>query len=481
MSGVVESFVIDTEVSTAYLDDLLKFILQRYILPNRERFTKIRRTTVDHNYFLSFKVLGPGGKWHIDAELMAGKPIQVKMVPSSDVVPKNELDRLREDLFIEVQLFEEKVRRTTLYFAWIEGEEVMAEKYPLRRRRLIYRIFSESMLFLFIIFMAGSIFLFIILGTYSPSALVYAPIVFVAFQLVMVLFSDKIIIKMGDWRVTQKNPNVHLFQYHLPVEEHEVFRKKFNRETLIKIKGEIYKKTLAVGKAVDCGTAREVLSKYGFKCVPENMSIKTVNIYEIVKRVAERFRLPVPKIVIANTILPNAAASGPSPGRGVLLITTGLLVQLEDDEILSVVGHEFSHIKGRDPLLLFALTTAEYLLRVYVFWPFLFFLGYFYLIFALGVVYFIAKFFEARADLEAAAKIEQPKVLAEALRKIGFRKLQFERIPAFRIQEWMGWDPHPPIYFRVARLEKLKDPDKVKHPLIQSIKDNIQGFLDALH
>jgi len=248
----------------------------------------------------------------------------------------------------------------------------------------------------------------------------------------------------------------------------------------MKIKAEIYERTLAIGKAVDCETVNEVFSRYGFTCRYENMSTKSVNVYEIVKKAAEKFGLPIPKIVIANTILPNAAASGPYPSRGIVLITSGLLVQLEEDEILSVVGHEFSHLKGRDPLLLFALTAVEYLLRVYVFWPFLLFFGYFYLFFALTAVYFIAKFFEAKADLEAAVRIGRPKVLAEALRKIGFRRLQFERMPAYRIQEWLGWDPHPPLYFRISRLERIQDVTRIKHPFIQSIKDNLSGFLEAL-
>jgi heat shock protein HtpX len=96
-------------------------------------------------------------------------------------------------------------------------------------------------------------------------------------------------------------------------------------------------------------------------------------------------------------------------------------------------------------------------------------------------VYFIAKFFEARADLDSAIKIGQPKVLAEALRKIGFRKLQFERSPAYRVSAWTGWDPHPPIYYRVARLNRLPDPARIKHPLLRSIKENIQGFSRAFH
>lgn len=94
--------------------------------------------------------------------------------------------------------------------------------------------------------------------------------------------------------------------------------------------------------------------------------------------------------------MPNAAASDPYPSRGVILVTTGLLVQLEEKELLSVIGHEFSHLKGRDPLILFFLASMEYLLRFYVFWPLLYVLGYFYLLLALGIVYFIAKFLNPR-------------------------------------------------------------------------------------
>jgi len=38
-------------------------------------------------------------------------------------------------------------------------------------------------------------------------------------------------------------------------------------------------------------------------------------------------------------------------------------------------------------------------------------------------------------------------------------------------------EPHPPIYFRVDRLEKLETPVEIKHPFIQSAKDVTNGFL----
>jgi heat shock protein HtpX len=194
----------------------------------------------------------------------------------------------------------------------------------------------------------------------------------------------------------------------------------------------------------------------------------------------------MPRIVVSNTLVPNAAASGPSPSRGVVLITTGLLVELEEDEIVSVLGHEFGHLKGRDPLLLYGLMGSEFLFRFYVllyFFPIFFssillFFVYFWAVMTL--LFFIAKFFEARADLISAVVIGQPQTLAKALEEIGFKRLLFERAPAYRFQEWVSFDPHPPIYFRVERLEKLQSPVEVPHPLLRSAREVTRGFFATL-
>jgi heat shock protein HtpX len=120
-------------------------------------------------------------------------------------------------------------------------------------------------------------------------------------------------------------------------------------------------------------------------------------------------------------------------------------------------------------------TGGEYLLPLYVSLPLFMFSPFLYLIVAMGIVYFIAKFFEARADLESAMVIGEPQLLPESLRKIGLRKLQFERMPTSRVHSWLTWVPHPPTYFRISRLEKMKTPLQVEHPLIQSAKDVISG------
>jgi heat shock protein HtpX len=92
------------------------------------------------------------------------------------------------------------------------------------------------------------------------------------------------------------------------------------------------------------------------------------------------------------------------------------------------------------------------------------------------IIFFIGKFFETRADLVSAMKIGQPQELANALRKIGYTRLQMERAATTRIPQWLSFDTHPPIYFRVDRLENMKNAPQVKYPLIQSVRDVFGGF-----
>ncbi len=166
-----------------------------------------------------------------------------------------------------------------------------------------------------------------------------------------------------------------------------------------------------------------------------------------------------------------------------VLITTGTFLQLNDEEIITVLGDEFGHLKGRDPLWLYGLSAVQYIFWFYVLFAYIqttsFILIFIYLWALLTLTYFIAKFFEARADLISAMVIGKPKLLADSLEKIGFQRLLYERVPAFRFQEWLSADPHPPIYFRIARLRALPEPYTEKHPLIRSANEVIRGFLHS--
>jgi heat shock protein HtpX len=305
---------------------------------------------------------------------------------------------------------------------------------------------------------------------------VYAVAAIILFQLAIVLLSDRLYLFRNNWRITPDNPRVHLIEYQLPVKEFQEFQEKFGKDTVTKMKKEIYNKTLAIGESPTCQIGEDIMESYGFKCNPESRINKVVDVYSLVKSATDQFHLAVPKIVISNTMVPNAAATGPSPSRGLILITTGLLVQLEEDEILSVLGHELGHLEGRDPVVLFSIISAEFILRFTLFLPVVLINPLLYIILVFVVIFFIGKFFETRADLVSAMKIGQPQKLASALRKIGYTRLQMERSASTRIPNWISFDTHPPIYFRVDRLENMKEAPKVKNPLWQSIRDVFGGF-----
>jgi heat shock protein HtpX len=231
-----------------------------------------------------------------------------------------------------------------------------------------------------------------------------------------------------------------------------------------------------------------IFANYGIQCSPEDFTVKTVNLYELVETAAMHFDLPMPTIVVQNTGRPNAAAAGPTARLGALMITTGLLTQLEEDELLSIIGHELSHLRAHDPLIMFIVSTLEYLFRFYIIWPYLFvggFLSYWlYTSFAFSIIYSIGKVLESRADLDSAKAVGQPLVMAEALRKITYRQLlsityDESRTQRYRRLEWLRMDPHPPTYFRIQQLENLKAPEIISHTLLKAIKNNINGFLEA--
>jgi heat shock protein HtpX len=479
------SYKIATELPASYMEKLFAFIYTQYMLPQKQRFTNFYREIADSVPFLSYVILDAQGMHLLKVEVKGTTLIEVKLIPIAESVSAADMEEAKQDVVIAVQIFEENARKATLYFAWREGADIVPETLK-KQEKSFHRLFLETQILFFVVFIAFGMVIFIILTSLYPDAFWIAPIVLIAVQFVFVFYSSSFIARTADWHITEANPTIHLLEYHLPIREHDDLKQALTRDQLLAIKKEIYDEILAKHGEIDCNAAQKFFGKHGIACQPENLVAKKVNVYELVKKVADKFGFSMPKIVVSNTMVPNAAASGPSPSRGVVLITTGLLVQLEEEEIISVLGHEFGHLKGRDPLLLYGLTSAEFLFRFYVIFQFFplffssFFLFFLYFWAVMVVIFFIAKFFEARADLVSAIKMGKPEVLAGALEKIGFQRLLYERTPSFRVQEWLGLDPHPPIYFRVDRLEKLKAPEKIKRPLIQSIKDVVSGFKDSL-
>jgi len=91
-----------------------------------------------------------------------------------------------------------------------------------------------------------------------------------------------------------------------------------------------------------------VLSWYNARIVDE---MEAPELYAIVRNLAERAGLPMPRVAIIPSETPNAFATGRDPKHAVVAVTTGLLRILDRDELEGVIGHELTHIRNRDMLI----------------------------------------------------------------------------------------------------------------------------------
>ncbi len=92
----------------------------------------------------------------------------------------------------------------------------------------------------------------------------------------------------------------------------------------------------------------------------------------MVESLANRAKIPVPRIGVAQISIPNAFAFGRTIKDGRICVTQGILSLLNDDELKAVLGHEMSHLKNRDVLTITLLSVIPMILYRIV-WQFLFF------------------------------------------------------------------------------------------------------------
>ena len=72
----------------------------------------------------------------------------------------------------------------------------------------------------------------------------------------------------------------------------------------------------------------------------------------MVRDLAGRAGLPMPRVFIMDNPQPNAFATGRNPENAAVAVTTGLLNTLSRDEVAGVIAHELAHIKNRDTLIM---------------------------------------------------------------------------------------------------------------------------------
>jgi heat shock protein HtpX len=75
-------------------------------------------------------------------------------------------------------------------------------------------------------------------------------------------------------------------------------------------------------------------------------------LHDLVERIVARNNLSKPRIAVINNRMPNAFATGKTPKSSIVAVTTGLMDQLDTEELEGVIAHELAHIKNRDVLIL---------------------------------------------------------------------------------------------------------------------------------
>lgn len=75
-------------------------------------------------------------------------------------------------------------------------------------------------------------------------------------------------------------------------------------------------------------------------------------LYELVRELCRKAELPMPRLYVIPTDVPNAFATGRDPEHAAVAVTDGILSMLNRDELAGVISHELSHVKHRDTLIM---------------------------------------------------------------------------------------------------------------------------------
>jgi heat shock protein HtpX len=211
-------------------------------------------------------------------------------------------------------------------------------------------------------------------------------------------------------------------------------------------------------------------------------------LHRTVEKLCREADLPLPKIAIMQSPVPNAFATGRSPKHAVVACTDSILRLLNRDELEAVLAHELSHVKNRDILTMtmasFIAMIASMIMQNFFFsamfggrnreggnWIIVWIVSI--IVYAISTLLILAlsRYREFAADRGSALITRNPQALISALSKISGRieavpveaKAKIEGANAFFIIPAISgnvimelFSTHPPLDKRIANLEKIE-------------------------
>lgn len=233
-----------------------------------------------------------------------------------------------------------------------------------------------------------------------------------------------------------------------------------------------------------------VLKMYGAQPIGE---AEAPVVHRIVRGLATKARIPMPKLYLIPSEAPNAFATGRNPQHAAVAVTAGILRIMDERELEGVLAHELSHVLNRDILISTVAATvagAISMLANMAQWGMMFggsrddegrstnpialiltiILA---PLAAMLIQMAVSRSREYQADASGAQLTKDPHGLASALGKLGqaSRIVQMDANPAtahlFIVNPLSGrslmslFATHPPLEDRIARLEAMR-PDTMR-------------------
>ena len=199
------SYSISTEVPASYYGKLFDFMYTQYLIPQKQRFTNLSKATTQTSDRILIRHARRQGRLIIKVEISGTTAINAVITPLESEVSDAAVEEAKQDIVIATEMFEEKARKATWYFAWREGEDIVPEKVRLHEKSF-RRLFLETQILFFVVFIVLGMGLFIVVYTLYPKWFWVVPISLILVQFVFVLFSDKIIGRSSDWTITKITP-----------------------------------------------------------------------------------------------------------------------------------------------------------------------------------------------------------------------------------------------------------------------------------
>jgi len=227
---------------------------------------------------------------------------------------------------------------------------------------------------------------------------------------------------------------------------------------------------------------RLVLWSTGARIIEED---ENPGLYRLVAKLAADADLPMPRVAVMQSPVPNAFATGRSPSHAVVAVTDSITRLLTRDELEAVLAHELSHVKNRDVRTLtiasFVAMMAFILMRNWFFlaiggrrdspWILVVIVSVVVWVISTLLIRMLSRYREFAADRGSAYITGNPRALMSALEKISGR---MERVPAQKKKEVEGanaffiipalsgstlmelFSTHPPLEKRLYALSQVE-------------------------